>query len=75
MEGAPDSGPSGLGYGGLTRLLMVPIETYGKNRGSQKIEDDDIDIRMSLDQGEHRIHSLAGVASFSPSGRALIAGI
>jgi hypothetical protein len=37
----------------LTHLLMVPIEDYREQRGGQNIEDNDIDVRMSFDQGEH----------------------
>jgi hypothetical protein len=37
----------------LTHLLMVPIEHYREQRGGQNIEDNDIDVRMSFDQGEH----------------------
>jgi hypothetical protein len=32
---------------------MVPIEDYREKRGGQNIEDNDIDVRMSFDQGEH----------------------
>ena len=38
----------------LTHLLMVPIEDYHEKRGGQNIEDNDIDVRMSFDQSEHR---------------------
>jgi hypothetical protein len=37
----------------LTHLLVVPIEDYREQRGGQNIEDNDIDVRMSFDQGEH----------------------
>jgi hypothetical protein len=37
----------------LTHLLMVPIEDNREKRGGQNIEDNDIDVRMSFDQGEH----------------------
>ena len=37
----------------LTHLLVVPIEDYREKRGGQNIEDNDIDVRMPFDQGEH----------------------
>jgi hypothetical protein len=37
----------------LPHFLMVPIENYREKRGGQNIEDNDIDVRMSFDQGEH----------------------
>src|SRR3981189_992789 len=47
----------------LTHLLMVPIEDYREKRGGQNIEDNDIDIRMSFDQSEHR-YPLPGRCGF-----------
>jgi hypothetical protein len=37
----------------LTHLLMVPIKDYREQRGGQNIEYNNIDVRMSFDQGEH----------------------
>jgi hypothetical protein len=47
---------------------MVAIERHSEYRGSDNVEDDDVDVRMSFDQSEHAFHSMAGVASSSPSG-------
>ena len=37
----------------LTYLLVVPIEDRREQRGGEKIEDNDIDVRMPFDQSEH----------------------
>ena len=37
----------------LTRLFMVAVKGHGQYRGGEDVENDDINIRVSLDQSEH----------------------
>jgi hypothetical protein len=47
---------------------MVAIEYCGKCRRGENVEDDDVDVRVSLDQSEHGYPLLKWRGFFFPSG-------
>jgi hypothetical protein len=55
-------------WASLARLSMVAIEDQRQNRRGKNVEDDDVDVWVSLDQGKHGYPLLRRRGFFFPSG-------
>ena len=56
----------------LARFSMVTVERHAQYRGRDNVENDDVDVRLPLDQSKHRYPLPGMVRLLLPLGRALI---